>query len=174
MDSQHFQDSTFTFEIMVLKTTEKMRDADSQNKTAECFTYFKWMMWLLKNHINQEDKDAIEYDMELILRKIAEVESKPDSEVNSQAKEVKINIMKQVFINTHMSYVMAAFPRAGITQVADEGKITFDTIDFETMKRIVRTNSGLIGQAKRVMNDKDIDKLSDKEDIVIGTEDDLK
>jgi hypothetical protein len=124
-----------------------MRDSDSLKDIDRTFTLFKWLLWYLRNHIPLEDREDIETDWKTIMSKINEVEE--DVALNDTSRLALINKIKTIFINTHMSYIMTAFPRAGIVTTSDEGKINFDEMDFNTMVNAIRSNSGMPSTLKR-------------------------
>ena len=77
-----------------------------------------------------------------------------------------INKIKSIFIDTHMSYIMTAFPRAGIAVTSDEGKINFDDMDFNTMVNAIRaTNAGMPSTLKRIGLSADEKEGEDKDAI---------
>ena len=148
-----------TFDQVVLDTSLKLREAQAHGQTEVAYEYFKWMLNFLSNHIPLESRKNLEEDMLTFVNQLVIIEK--DKLLNESTKEIRINKLKQIFMETHTRYIMLAFPRASITKVSDEAAVDFTELDYNLAKKIIRATP-----MKRIYKEIN-EKFSVEEDEII-------
>jgi len=128
------------FAWFVLNTITRMRDADAKENYKEYFTHFRYALDALAPYIDGEKRAAIERDWEVLKVAIVQMKRTLKNDIEIKNEEVRL---KKDFADKHMFHVFEALPKASIIKITQDAVIDFDKMEIETMKRIVRTGSGL-------------------------------
>jgi hypothetical protein len=132
-------ENNFNYNYLLVQTILKMRDARAERRIPEYWSYFEDAMQLVVSHLDFKLKGEIQQDYTILAAAINRIEN---STVNPQTKVTLINDITKDFANAHKFYIMQALNRVGVVKVEDEGVIDFESVDLDTMTKIVRDTSG--------------------------------
>lgn len=139
------QNVTLTFDILLLDTIKRMRDNYADNNQERYYKYFEIALQLVLAHLDIEIRKGVETDF----KKLKSEEKKiKESGANEQTKKLELLKIQESFANDHRYYIMLALTKVGIVRTSEEGLIDFDSIEVESLKRVIRAGSGLPSSLK--------------------------
>jgi hypothetical protein len=148
---------SLTFDILLLDTIKRMRDYYADDDKERYYKYFEVALQLVLPHLDLEIRKGIEGDFKKLKieeAKIAEVEA------NEQTRKIARLKLREGFATAHRYYIMLALTKVGIVKTSEEGLIDFNSIEIDTLKRVIRAGSGLPSSLKEagLMPDKPEEK----------------
>lgn len=145
-------ENNFNYNYLLIQTILKMRDALADGDIERYWVYFEVALKLVISHLDFQLKGEIQQDYAVLEAALKKIQNLKDSELNAQSKKALINKLKCDFANAHNFYIMQALNRVGVVKVEDEGVIDFESVDLDTMTKIVRDThtSSVVGSAKSV------------------------
>lgn len=145
-------ENNFNYNYLLVQTILKMRDAQAEERIPQYWIYFETGLKLVVSHLDFQLKGEIQQDYAILMAAFKRIRALPDSQLNPQSKISLINKLKEDFANAHNFYIMQALNRVGVVKVEDEGIIDFESVDLDTMTKIVRDThtSSVVGSAKEV------------------------
>lgn len=139
------QNVTLTFDILLLDTIKRMRDNYADNNQERYFKYFEIALQLVLPHLDIEIRKGIETDFKKLRSEEAKIK---DTTANEQTKKLEYLKLQESFATAHRYYIMLALTKVGIVRTSEEGLIDFDSIEVESLKRVIRAGSGLPSSLK--------------------------
>jgi len=147
---QQDANSSYTYEIILLRRTEYMMNSAAEEDVDKYFTNFRFAMQLVLGYLNIKTRTALEQDYKALLEEFKKI--KEDKTLNPEGKKIKIRELKQAFADGHTSYIFACFSKVGIQKLREEGKLDFSILDIDQMAQIVRgREKGLIKTMEKVI-----------------------
>jgi len=132
-------ENNFNYNYLLVQTILKMRDAQAEDDVKKYWVYFEYGIGLVISHLDFQLKGEIQKDYTILAAAFNRI---MNSSINPETKKSLINGLKEDFANAHRFYIMQALNRVGVVKVEDEGIIDFESVDIDTMTKIVRDTSG--------------------------------
>lgn len=138
------EDISKSYQILVLKTTERFIEAHAAQERWRYFSFFRSDLELLMRHLDLEDQQALEQDFQTLKKMLKEIALSKD--YNAEEKKRRTTELQENFADEHRFYIYKAFPKAGIQKPEQEGTMDYSKHDIDQLKQIIRAGKG-VGEA---------------------------